>query len=126
MKLLDENGNKVTVALRASKNPIREKSKSKFQKEIYGYLKEKFPNYIILEEWRIPRSRLSFDFFIPDLDLLIECQGEQHRKFVKFFHGEMQGFIDQKRRDKRKKDWAEMNDFELLCVFTLKELKELI
>lgn len=124
MKLLDENGREVIVAFNRSANPIREKSRSKFQKEIYVYLKEVFPNAVILEEWVIPNSRLSFDFFIPEVDLLIECQGEQHRKFVKFFHSTPQGFMDQKRRDKRKRDWAESNDLDLVCIYTLKELKE--
>jgi len=126
MKLLDENGNSVTVVFSRSKNPIAEKSRSKFQKSIYVYLKEKFPSAIILEEWRIPNSRVSFDFFIPEIDLLIECQGEQHRKFVPFFHKTIEGFLDQKRRDKRKKNWAELNELELISIYSLQELKDVL
>lgn len=41
-------------------------------------------------DWMISKSgkRLELDVYISDLECAIEIQGEQHYRFVKFFHGE--------------------------------------
>lgn len=47
-----------------------------------------------------------FDFFIPELNVFIEVQGEQHYKFNKFFHRNIDMFYDQQYRDKLKTQWV--------------------
>ena len=60
--------------------------------EISILLKE---NKIIYEqektfEWLRDKGRLYLDFYLPDYNIAIECQGEQHFKPVDFFGGEEQ------------------------------------
>lgn len=58
---------------------------------------------------------LSYDFYIPSKNLLIEYQGEQHYKPVEVFGGE-KAFITQQEHDKQKKEYAEKNNYNLLCI----------
>ena len=62
---------------------------------------------------------LSYDFFLPDLNILIEFQGEQHYRPVSLFGGEQQYKV-QKKHDKMKKDYAESKGIPLIEV-TFKE-----
>lgn len=58
---------------------------------------------------------LSYDFYLPELDILIEYQGEQHYKPVEYFGGELK-FKNQIIRDKAKKDYAVRSKINLLCI----------
>jgi hypothetical protein len=52
-------------------------------------LHEKFPTLQILEEVSIPlrsKETLYLDFYIPLIKKCIEVHGEQHYKFVPFYH----------------------------------------
>jgi hypothetical protein len=55
------------------------------------------------------KGALLFDFYIPELEWLIEYHGRQHYEFVEFFHKTLQGFEDRLRRDLIKKTYAEKN-----------------
>lgn len=59
---------------------------------------------------------LSYDFYLPQLQLLIECQGQQHVKPIEIFGGESQ-FTIQQEHDKRKREYAEKNHYRLIEVF---------
>lgn len=48
-----------------------------------------------------PKSRLRFDFYLKDMNILIEFDGPQHFRPVKFYGGE-KGFKRQQKRDKIK------------------------
>jgi len=117
LKMLDINGDTVRVNVDPSQYPIRGKmSRSKIQYEVGEKLVDKFALYNILEEWPIPNSRLSIDFFIPQLGIVIEVDGQQHNKFSKFFHGTIDNFMKQKERDKRKEDWCSINNLTLVRI----------
>lgn len=60
-------------------------------------------------------GKLSYDFYLPDLKILIEYQGQQHYEPVKVFGGEEQ-FLIQKQRDKIKKEYAIKNGYTLLEI----------
>lgn len=60
-------------------------------------------------------GKLSYDFYLPDLKILIEYQGQQHYEPVKIFGGEEQ-FLIQKQRDKIKKEYAIKNSYTLLEI----------
>jgi len=76
--------------------------------QVYKILKELFPlNTIVKEHYvNFNGERLFFDFFIKDLNVLIEVQGEQHTRFIKHFHGDQQKLIGQKKRDNLKIEYA--------------------
>ena len=61
-------------------------------------------------------GKLSYDFYIPEHNILIEVQGEQHRKPIKLFGGEEQ-FKIQKIHDERKAAYAREHGYLLICVW---------
>lgn len=60
-------------------------------------------------------GKLSYDFFLPQYNLLIECQGGQHYSPVEQWGGE-QLFIKQQEHDKRKKEYAQKHNIELFII----------
>lgn len=59
---------------------------------------------------------LSYDFYLPSYNLLIEVQGEQHKRPIKYFGGEKR-FKIQQEHDKRKKQYATNNNIRLLEIW---------
>ena len=62
-------------------------------------------------------GNLSYDFYLPDYNLLIECQGEQHKRFVKGFHETKKDFEKQLEHDKRKREYAKEHNINLLEIW---------
>ena len=90
---------------------------SKLATDVYDALKRMFPLNVILREHYVfyKGKRLFFDYFIKDLGVLIECQGQQHTKFVEHFHGDGGAFLEQKKRDNLKREYIQ-NSHELVLV----------
>lgn len=64
----------------------------------------------------VKNGKLSYDFFIPKYNLLIEAQGEQHVTPKEHFGGEKQ-FERQQEHDKRKREYAKNNGYKLLEIW---------
>lgn len=62
------------------------------------------------------KMKLSYDFYLPDYNLLIEFQGEQHEKPINLFGGE-QTFVIQKERDEKKRKYASDHNIDLLEIW---------
>ena len=60
-------------------------------------------------------KRLSYDFYVPKFNTLIEYQGKQHYDSVNFFGGD-KTLSDQKERDSRKKVFAKDKGYKLLEI----------
>lgn len=76
-----------------------------------------FPTLQILEEVPIPLRRsetLYLDFYLPLKKYCVEVHGEQHYKFVPFYHNNVLGFIKAKKRDEEKKEWCHINDIKYI------------
>lgn len=87
--------------------------------EITGkFLKEIFPHNLIFEEHYVnyKGTRLFFDFYIKEIDVAVEVQGQQHDKFIEHFHGDKEGFLSSKRRDNLKKAYCEESKVVLIEV----------
>lgn len=61
-------------------------------------------------------GKLSYDFYLPSFNLLIEYQGEQHERPVDIFGGEEQFSVQQK-HDKRKRKYAKKHGIELFEIW---------
>lgn len=61
-------------------------------------------------------GNLSYDFYLPDYNLLIEYQGVQHDKPVSFFGGK-EKFELQQEYDRRKKEYAQAHNIQLLEIW---------
>lgn len=120
------NGRTINKDIKFHKYKLKRSSKSGWQNEIGTVLSSLFKNYAILEEFSIG-NKLKIDFLIPLMRVAIECDGTQHGKFNKFFHGDITGFKRQKVNDKKKDEWARLNDFLLIRIkYPIKDKQDVI
>mgnify|MGYP003631763538 CR=1 FL=1 len=91
-------------------------SASKIQTKVKNFLKEYWAKYLVYEEFPVYGTRLRVDFLNASKMIAIEVQGEQHDKVVKHFHGNKQGFFESLERDRQKREWLDMNDFQLIEI----------
>lgn len=76
-----------------------------------------FPTFQILEEVSVPirsKETLYLDFYLPLLKKCIEVHGEQHYKFIPFYHSTKLNFLKAKKRDSEKKEWCEINGIDYI------------
>lgn len=64
----------------------------------------------------INHGLLSYDFYIPNFNILIEFQGLQHEKAIDYFGGE-EKFKIQQEHDIRKRNYAEEHNIKLLEIW---------
>jgi hypothetical protein len=64
-------------------------------------------------EWLKCNGYLRLDFYLPEYNVAIECQGEQHFKPVKYFGGNS-GFLKTINRDKKKNELCEKNGIKII------------
>lgn len=62
-------------------------------------------------------KNLSYDFYLPKYNLLIEYQGEMHERFVNGIHKSKKDFERQQEHDIRKREYAEKNNIKLLEIW---------
>ena len=83
---------------------------SKMQIEVGDLLDREFPEYRIHEnhrpDWFISSeaTRLEIDFYIEELKIAFEVQGDQHYHYVPFFHKDQADFERRKKFDEEKKE----------------------
>ena len=87
-------------------------------KSVLQTLKEVFPNTRINSEYYVNYNgqKLFFDFHLPSLNIVVEVQGIQHTVFSPHFHGTAENFKAQKKRDRVKVEWCDLEDMALVCV----------
>lgn len=61
-------------------------------------------------------GNLSYDFYLPDYNLLIECQGEQHESWIKGWITK-EDFKKQLEHDRRKREYAKDHNINLLEIW---------
>ena len=72
-------------------------------------------------------GNLSYDFYLPDYNLLIECQGVQHREWREGWITK-EKFEKQLEHDKRKRNYAKENNINLLEIwdYDIDEIEEIL
>lgn len=85
--------------------------------KIYYLIKKHFGNQTSILHHGRPKwlGRQHFDIYLPEYNLAIEFQGEQHYQPIDFFGGK-ESFEKNKVRDERKKVLAKENNCHLICV----------
>ena len=101
-------------------NRCPECKESKGEKKIRKYLnthnidfisQKEFPDLLGVSEWK----PLSYDFYIPEQNLLIEYQGEYHDGTAN--NQTEEEFIKQQEHDKRKREYAKLHNINLLEIW---------
>lgn len=97
--------------------------RKKTELKLSKFLVEHFKKHTILREFapewcKNPETGrcLRFDFCIPELKIIIELDGEQHFKYIPFFHKNYQTFEDRKKRDQLKERMAITNGFYMIRI----------
>jgi|TARA_R110000824_G_scaffold14431_3_gene61417 hypothetical protein len=94
-------------------------SRSKFQASVKEFLRPYWESHVVFEEFRIVGTRLSLDFYNATRNIAVEVQGDQHAKYVKFFHGKNKmNYVDQLKRDANKFDFCEKNGIILVEIYS--------
>lgn len=100
--------------------PKCNKKVSKGERKIEEWLIENNINFVKQKKVIIDNHNLFMDFFLPDLDLYIEYNGEQHYESIEFFGGE-EKFKKQVKLDKLKKDFF----LNKLIIISYKDFQEI-
>jgi hypothetical protein len=112
MKVKDLKGNISTWKLLGYTIDQQTPAKSTYHGHCRQIIKELYPNIVILEEVPVHvliGKVLYIDMYLPFYQKCVEIHGEQHYKFIPFFHGTVQNFLRQKQNDKLKEEWCEIN-----------------
>lgn len=119
------SGSKKRVT-RANKYLIdwNEKSRSKIQFKAKQFLKPFWSGHVVFEEFPVAGTRLKFDFYNANKNIVVEINGQQHVKFVKFFHKTRSNFLSQIRRDQQKIDFCELNQIKFIEIYSEEELNK--
>lgn len=96
--------------------------KSKGEHKIATYLNKINLKYISQATYDdlmgVGNGKLSYDFYIPDYNLLIEFQGDQHERPCRFPNCDNeQQFKIQQEHDKRKREYAKNHNIKLLEIW---------
>lgn len=95
----------------------RKDSRSQFQTHVKRFLYPFWKHDIVFEELRMVGTRLTFDFYNANRQIAVEVQGDQHVKYVKFFHKNKNKYLEQLKRDDKKMRFCEVNDIKLVEIY---------
>ncbi len=123
MTFIDMRGNKKTLR-NARKYAINwhAETRSKFQDATKKFLYPFWHTDAVFEELRIVGSLCRFDIYNHSKKIVIETMGRQHQTFVKHFHGHRSKFLGQIKRDLMKHEFCELNEIQLVEIYSEKEL----
>lgn len=94
-------------------------NRSSFHLQARELITAAFPTLQILEEVPIPLRKsetLYLDFYMPLKKMCVEVHGEQHYKFVGFYHNNMLSFLKSQKRDREKEEWCEINSIKYIVL----------
>ena len=88
---------------------------SKLEKLIEKELNDK--NIFFIKQYKNKwLGKQSLDFYLPDYNIAIECQGEQHFKSIEHFGG-VERFVETLFRDKNKQEKCKNQNIKLIYIF---------
>lgn len=112
MNVKDLDGNSLTWHLTGNIVKGSIENKSSYHLQARQLLKQIYPTMQILEEVPINSRKsetLYLDFYIPLIKKCIEVHGEQHYKFIPYYHSNKLAFLKAQKRDKDKLEWCKIN-----------------
>lgn len=120
-KLCNEEQSQKFNDIKKNKGHKCNSSKSTGEIVIETYLKDKFNIKTQFDTLKcinpITKRQLPYDIEISDLKIIIEIQGEQHLKYIEYFHGSIENFHYQQRKDNYKKRFAESKGYKVIYIY---------
>lgn len=117
MNITNLDGDIVSWSLTGHISKGRIQHKSSYHLQARELLSSTHPTVQILEEISIPLRKgqtLYLDFYIPLLKWCIEVHGEQHYKFIPYYHGNMISFFKSQQKDREKQEWCILNGIKYI------------
>ena len=108
------------------KNGCPKCKNSKGEKKIENWLINNNIYYISQKTFQdligLKGGKLSYDFYLPNENILIEYQGQQHEKPVSFYNklseeNTIIAFGNQQEHDRRKREYAKLHNIKLLEIW---------
>lgn len=119
MQVKDLDGNSHSWHLTGNMARGKISNRSSFHLQARELITAAFPTLQILEEVPIPLRKsetLYLDFYMPLKKMCVEVHGEQHYKFVGFYHNNMLSFLKSQKRDREKEEWCEINNIKHIVL----------
>lgn len=119
MLIKDLDGNNHNWLLTGNMAKGKVSNKSSLHLKARELLSGTYPTMQVLEEVPIQvrkNETLYLDFYIPLKKICVEVHGEQHYKFVAFYHHNMLNFLKAKKRDSDKAEWCEINGITYIAL----------
>ena len=91
--------------------------KSKAQTNVKKFFEFYWRTHIVCEEFPVVGSRMRCDLLNLTKKIAVETHGQQHDKFVPFFHKNRTNFKKSFKRDLTKYNWLESNGFRVIEIF---------
>jgi predicted acyl esterase len=113
MQIIDLDGNSHNWLLTGNMAYATNTNKSDLHIKARDLLTQEFPTLQILEEVAMPLKKgvtLYMDFYLPLKKICCEVHGEQHYRFIKFYHSSLLSFYRSQKRDREKQEWCEQNN----------------
>jgi len=124
MNIIDLDNNVVAWHLTGCISKGKLQNKSSLHLQARKVIVQNYPTMQILEEVPVPLRRsetLYLDFYIPLLKMAIEVHGEQHYKFIPFYHNSIMSFLKAQKRDHDKQEWCEKNGIKYIVFGYMEE-----
>jgi hypothetical protein len=115
--LLNIKGKLITKNVSRYRIDWDKKSRSIFQFKVKQFLKPYWFGHQCFEEFPVLGTLLKVDIVNMTLKVAIECDGHFHNEFSKHFHNNNpHNYLNQFKRDVKKEQWLEMNDFKIIHI----------
>lgn len=124
MLVKDLDGNTYNWLLTGNMAKGKITNKSSYHLRARALIAEAYPTLQILEEVPIQLRKnetLYLDFYLPLKKICIEVHGEQHYKFIPFYHQNILNFLKAQKRDREKQEWCENNGIKYIALSYNKE-----
>ncbi len=119
MLIKDLDGNSHNWLLTGNMAKGRISNKSSLHLQARKIITTEFPTLQVLEEVPIQLRKnevLYLDFYLPLKKICVEVHGEQHYKFVPFYHTTILNFLKAQKRDREKEEWCEINNIRYISL----------
>jgi hypothetical protein len=117
MLVTDLDGNNSNWLLTGNMAKGKVSNKSSYHLFARSLISELYPTLQLLEEVPVTVRRgetMFLDFYLPLKKICVEVHGEQHYKFIPFYHNTMLNFLKSQKRDRDKKEWCEINSIQYI------------